>query len=266
MGRDQVTERKLVWSNGGGTQSAAIAVLIAQERLPRPERIVIADTGREATETWEYLHDHINPMLEKVGLSCEVASHDLATVDLYGKNGDLLVPAFTEKGKLPTFCSNEWKQRVVRRYLRAGGCGRRNPIRLWIGISTDEVARMKPSDVQWVEHYYPLITDLRITRYDCTQIVKSAGLPDPPKSSCWMCPYRQNHQWLHLKESQPADWEKAVALDERIREHDISQGGTGVYVHRDAVPLAEADLSEKQKLQDSLFGEVDGCDSGYCWS
>lgn len=40
-------KRFTVWSSGGGTQSSAIAVLILKRLLPRPDRAVIADTGRE---------------------------------------------------------------------------------------------------------------------------------------------------------------------------------------------------------------------------
>lgn len=110
-------ERALTWSFGGGTQSVAIAVLVARGELPAPEVAVIADTGREATETWDYLERHVRPLLEPVGVPVEIAPHDLSTVDLYGKNGDLLVPAYTGggDGKLPTFCSTEWKKRVVAR-------------------------------------------------------------------------------------------------------------------------------------------------------
>lgn len=34
-----------VWSFGGGVQSAAIAVMVVKGVLPRPDLIVIADTG-----------------------------------------------------------------------------------------------------------------------------------------------------------------------------------------------------------------------------
>ena len=60
------TSRALTWSYGGGTQSVAIAVLVAQGRLPRPELLVIADTGREATETWEYHEKHVAPLASTV--------------------------------------------------------------------------------------------------------------------------------------------------------------------------------------------------------
>ena len=36
-----MSERSLVWSYGGGTQSVAIAVLVAEGHLPTPERVVI---------------------------------------------------------------------------------------------------------------------------------------------------------------------------------------------------------------------------------
>ena len=35
-----------------------------------------------------------------LGLTVEIAPHSLATVDIYAKNDDLLLPAFTESGKL----------------------------------------------------------------------------------------------------------------------------------------------------------------------
>jgi hypothetical protein len=39
--------RRRLWSSGGGTQSTAIAVLILQGRLPKPDLAVIVDTERE---------------------------------------------------------------------------------------------------------------------------------------------------------------------------------------------------------------------------
>ncbi len=101
--------RTQVLSYGGGKQSVAMCLLVAQGKLPRPDHIVIANTGREAQSTWDYLGTHVQPMLAEVGLKVEVAPHSLATVDLYGHNGDLLMPAFTTQsgkpGALPTFAA-----------------------------------------------------------------------------------------------------------------------------------------------------------------
>ena len=89
------TSRTLTWSYGGGTQSVAIAVLVAQGKLPKPEWIGIADTGRESSETWEYTDKWVRPMLRSVGCEIEVVSHSLSTVDLYSLKGELLIPAYT---------------------------------------------------------------------------------------------------------------------------------------------------------------------------
>lgn len=235
----------IVWSYGGGVQSAAIAVLIHQGALPRPDLSVIADTGREAQSTWDYMRNVVIPLLD---FEIEVASHDLATVDLRGANGDVLIPAFTATGKLPTFCSTEWKKRVVRRWLRQRGV---ESCRLWLGISTDEVGRAKPSDTEWIEHHYPLLFDVPLSRSECFQKVIGAGLPEPPRSSCWCCPHRQDAEWRALP---PEELEKAAGLEDDLRATD-----NGLYLHRSRVPLREVNLNDGQA---DLWGECDG----YCWT
>jgi hypothetical protein len=252
-------DKPVILSYGGGTQSAAICVLIGQGLLPKPERIVIADTGREASQTWEYLDQVIQPYLAKVDLRVEIASHELATVDLYGHNGDLLIPAYTNNGMLPGFCSSEWKRNVVSRWLRREGYGPKNPVITWIGISLDEIARAKPSNVQWQEYRWPLLFDVTMRRDDCKRLVMDAGLPEPPKSSCWMCPYRQDRQWMQLKEHFPADFDRAVQLERNIRSKD-----DGLWLTKHRKPLDEIQFAD-QETQSPLFGQHGGCDSGFCW-
>src|SRR5574340_559228 len=104
--------REVNWSYGGGVNSIALAVAVRRGLLPRPDRIVFADTGREGTPALRYLDEHVRPMLAEIGLSIEIAPHSLAAVDVYSGKGKLLIPAFTAGGgRLPTFCSTEWKQR-----------------------------------------------------------------------------------------------------------------------------------------------------------
>jgi hypothetical protein len=259
-------ERAIVWNDGGGTQSAAIAVLIAEGRLPRPEVAVIADTGREDPATWAYLRDYIQPMLlSSVGLTVQIAPRSLAKVDLYSHRGTLLLPVFTATGKFQTYCSEEWKAMVVRRFLRGLGYGPERPVTQWIGYSTNEVLRIKASRTQWTKLRWPLIYDVPLSRDECVELVLSAGLPPPPKSSCYMCPHRNNAQWRDLKENRPTAWAQAVALDEEVRARD-AQGS--VYLHRSLVPLAKADLSDPptpESTQGHLLDLVDDCGSGYCF-
>jgi hypothetical protein len=252
-----MSDRAAIWSYGGGVQTAAIGVLVVQGKLPHPERIVMADTGREDSATWSYLDTVMAPYLAAVGLTVEVAPHSLATVDLHSTKGDLLIPAFTATGKLPTYCSVEWKQRVVQRWLRAQGYGPAKPVSIWLGMSTDEASRAKDSATAWAGHHYPILYDVPMNRAECVGLVASAGLPPAPKSSCWMCPFRSNTQWRDLKANRPEDWDKAVAFDAEIRRKD-----SDVFVHRSGTPLASADLGEDADNQRDLFGS---CGTGYCY-
>ena len=244
-----------IWSYGGGTQTAAIAVLILQGKLPRPDVVVMADTAREIESTWQYLRDVVQPALDTIGLTVQVAGHELSTVDLYGHNGDLLIPSFTTQsngGKLPTLCSNEWKQRVIRRWLRQQGI---NDCDVLLGISTDEVERMKPSGLNWYRHVYPLIEMVPTSRVNCAALVESYGWPMPPKSRCWMCPNQSPLMWSDMRKQQPAEFAKAVAF-----EQEVQQADPHVWLHKAMIPLTDAvDVTDKQP---SLF---DGCDSGYCF-
>lgn len=239
-----MSDRAIIWSYGGGVQTIAILVLIVQDQLPRPERVIMADTGRERTATWRYYQQHARPLLNQVGLELEIASHRLSKVDLYGHNGDLLLPAFTQSGKLPTFCSDEWKKLVVRRYLRSKGYGPDRPVLQWLGMSLDEVHRLRESGKKWIKNHYPLCFDVKLRRYGCLLKIREFGLPDPPKSACWMCPNLINGEWAQMKEEDPQDFQRAVLMDRKIREAD-TQGG--VFLHHSRVPLSEADLAVKEE-------------------
>ncbi len=256
--RQRTTNDVLTWSYGGGTQSIALALLVVSGKLPKPALTVFCDTSFEASETWEYNNQYVVPLLASVGITIEIASHDLATVDLYGKNGDLLEPAYTQEGKLPTFCSAEWKKRVFRRYLRLQGV---KSCVTWLGMSTDELDRVKPSDVEWQQYVWPLVFDVPMSRTECVQLVRNAGLPPPPKSSCYICSHRRNPQWQRLKMYYPQDFKKAVEHDRMIRERDKFHA---VYLHESRQPLDQVDFTQPETPV--LFGEENGgCQSGYCF-
>jgi hypothetical protein len=223
----------IVFSSGMGTQSIAILVLIKQGRLPQPDLIVFADTGREAQTTWDYINNYAPNMFPDI----RVIPHDLSTVDLYNEKSDCLLPCYTENGKLPTFCSNEWKQRPVRRYLRSVGVEKCD---MWFGMSLDETHRMRVSDVQWITNHYPLIFDIKLRRHESIKIVEDYGLPKPPRSRCWMCPNQSDEDWLSLT---PGDMQKAIELETQIREKD-----SGLWFHKSRVTLDKAEFKERAKL------------------
>jgi hypothetical protein len=256
------TERAITWSYGGGRQSVAIAVLVAKRRLPVPERILIADTGREDPATWEYLEEHVQPLLATVGARVEKIAID-SEPDLYAPSGELLLPVYAQDGgKLAGFCSATWKRDRILQHLRALGYGPQRPIVQWLGISVNEIGRAKESRRDWCQLHYPLLFDIPMRVDECIHLVLAHGLPMPPKSSCWMCPHRRNTQWADLRRRHPAYWQRAIAIDEEVRARD-EQGG--VYLHESRKPLAEINLAESDDPPPSLFGDSADCNTGYCF-
>lgn len=253
-----------VWSCGGGTQSAAIAALIVRGELPKPDVSVIADTGREASETWRYFNDILQPELKKVGVDLVRLPHSFDgdgwnTVDLWGGKDKTtaLIPAFTTLGdsigQTSKFCSNEWKTRPTERYYKSKGLKGGN---IWIGFSIDELHRMRSHDhdAKW-NHWYPLV-ERRMSRGDCIALVEKMGWPKPPRSSCWMCPYRTKAEWKHLIATDPEDFQSAIGFDEELRTVDAA-----LFVHKSALPLSQVNFDDSGQLD-----LVDQCASGMCFT
>jgi hypothetical protein len=248
----------IAWSYGGGWQSVAIGVLVGEGALPVPDLAGIADTGREVGSTWDYLHDVMQPYLDRKvpGLKIEVVPHTLSRVDLYDRTGLTLMPAYTAEGRLPSFCSGEWKRDVMMRWLRLKGV---KECEQWIGYSIDELHRVPKKDRRgWCRLAFPLI-DRFINRVMCRAVIEGAGLPVPKKSRCWMCPHQTAAEWQEVK-ADPGQWAAAVALDRQVRERDPEQ--KGLYLYSGRVPLDIADFTKG----DGLAPPARPCESGHCWT
>ena len=248
--------KKEVWMYGGGVQSCAIAALICEGKVPTPDVAVIADTGREKESTWIYLREVISPSLAKAGLRVEVVSKDdFATVDLW-RNETCLLPTFTNQngqpGKLPTYCSNEWKKRVIERWLRKEKSIRK--FRRWIGFSLEEANRVNRMRKSEEETYFPLIDTIPMRRHSCIKTVEDMGWPTPPRSACWMCPNMRHDEWQDLKENSPEEFSQAIELEKEIRKKD-----SHVYFHRSCKTLDRVDFEREA----DLFNRP--CDSGLCF-
>lgn len=253
-----MTDRTQIWNCGGGTQSAAIAALIVSGALPKPDLAVIVDTERERSSTWRYVDAWLTPALASVGVTLHrVRKSQYATVDLWGgKDGNtLLVPAFTsqeaETGKLPAFCSMEWKARVVQRWATQEHCV--TAATNWIGFSTDEHGRAQNVLTGKWQRRYPLI-ELGHSRSACYGIVKRMGWPDPPRSSCWMCPNHSDSEWADIKRDDPADFAKAIAFESEIQQRDPE-----AWLHGACEPLGEIEFGTQQ-------GNLFECKSGLCFT
>lgn len=255
-----MSEKVEVFSSGGGTQSCAIAALIIQGRLPKPDVAVIVDTGRERGSTWKYLDSCVRDGLRSVGVEMHrVAKSDWAKEDIYDLQGKhLLIPAFTsqtgEMGKLAGFCSDKWKRRVRDRWLRSRGIKK---ARIWIGFSIDEMRRAVRvmSGQQWKSGLVrlPLIHDLPMRREQAIKIVEGMGWPTPPRSNCWMCPNQSDAEWYDLKANSPEEFAMAAALEKELQQRDPF-----IWLHKSGIPLDQINFNPADATERA-------CESGACF-
>ncbi|MEN9373026.1 MAG: hypothetical protein RIR79_578 [Pseudomonadota bacterium] len=248
-----------IWSCGGGVQSTAIAALICSGKLPKPDLSLIVDTTRERSTTWDYLERWTIPALQAVGVRLErVSAADFASTDLFeGEANRLLIPAYTlgtsdTGGKLMNQCSTRWKRYVAQRWARSVGV---KDAQVWMGISTDELRRVRVSHEKWWQHAYPLV-DLRVNRADCFGMVRSMGWAEPPKSSCWMCPHMRDAEWRDMRLSVPSDFQKAVAL-----EIQMQKTMPRAFLHRSMRSISSLSFDSS-----TLPLDLGGCDSGMCFN
>lgn len=137
-----------------------------------------------------------------------------------------------------------------------------------LGISLDEIERVKPNmdpdTIAWKENVFPLLDEVErpLSRQDCMNIITSAGLPIPPKSSCWFCPYHKLSVWQEMRQDQPELFWKSVELEKFLNERRKSLGMDPVWFTRLLKPL---DQSTHEYGQQGLFDETfDACETGYC--
>jgi len=239
-------------SYGGGVQTAALLVLTTQGKIKNPAtHYVFADTGSELQATYDhvdlmfdYTSDYLRPPHTE-RIEFKVVRTDLGP--LHEWCGEMMLPMyFADGGFYRRQCTYRWKISPVRKWLREQGAKKAT---VQIGISKEESHRMKDANVKWITHRWPLY-ELGLNRQDCINIIQQAGLPVPPKSSCFMCPYRKVSEWHKLRAEAPAEFEKAVEYEKKQE---------GMYLCYKGKPLEQI-----IGMQETLF-ESEEC-GGYCWT
>ena len=73
-------------------------------------------------------------------------------------------------------------------------------VEMLMGISKDEVFRMKTNRIPYITNTYPLV-DMNMTRSNCLEWMSKYGYPKPPRSACTFCPYHSNEEWKEIKKT-----------------------------------------------------------------
>jgi len=252
-----MTEPLQVISLGAGVQSSVMALMAARGELtPMPSASVFADTQWEPAGVYAHL-DWLGQQLPfptyrvtQGNLRADALSDERsASMPFHVLNPD------GTKGFARRQCTSEYKLRPLRRKMRelAGlAKGQRSKgiaVISWIGISTDEAIRMKPSFDKWCENRWPLI-EQRMSRGDCMAwFARNYPGRTLAKSSCIGCPYHSNEHWRALKQTD--EWNDAVEFDRLSRRNERMRGK--LFLHSPLVPLDQADLEHEG--QADLFGD-----------
>lgn len=265
-----------VLSLGAGVQSSTMALMAARGDIgPMPDVAVFADTGWEPQAVYDWL-DWLTAQLPFPVIRARRDGPDLGALALMLASGEQplkgspAIPPYhlhNPTGMFPKQCSKEFKTRVVgkeiRRLLGLDPKQRASAsvtVEQWIGISRDEVQRVKNAEQSFVVNRWPLI-EAGMSRGDCLQWMQERQYPLPPRSSCVFCPFKRNDEWRHLRDQQPDDWKRAVEFDAAIRTMPGLEGEC--YLHRDRVPLSEVDLSTAEEQGQQILGFIEECE-GIC--
>jgi hypothetical protein len=259
-----------VLSLGAGVQSTTLALMAAHGEIgPMPDCAIFADTGAEPKGVYAHL-DWLEPLLPfPVHRVMKGEGYTRHLEQSVGRRVRMVTAPWHTDGKkpgmMPRICTQEFKirpiQGKVRELLgippRARG-PKSEVVEQWIGISMDEVIRMKPSGIGYIRHRWPLV-EVGMNRRHCLAWLRQHGYPEPQKSACVFCPYHDDATWRRMRDQQPDDWAEAVRVDALLK-----LGGRDVrktmFVHRQRVPLAEADLStaEDRGQLDLFNNECEG--------
>ena len=245
-------------SLGWGVQSFTLAAMAALGELPKPDVCIHADTRHEFSLTYKF-RELYTSWLEKHGLRVVVVVATHEKKNIIDKWGGMQLPAFTQgrdgHGQIRRQCTHEWKIRPMRQWLQKNR--NKQPVEIWLGISTDEALRMRQSDVKYITNYYPLI-EMGMSRKDCKDWLINHDFPVPPKSACTFCPFHTTKEWRHIK-ANPQDWNEAVGVDQMIRN---ARPPDFLYLHPSRKPLMTVDFrTMEEKGQMRLWDEE--C-SGMC--
>ena len=269
-----------VLSLGAGVQSSTLALMIHKGEIPMVDCAIFADTQAEPPKVYEWLEFikktvsypvHIVTWrnLEQDVLDASQGKYQAFTIPFYTKNKET-----EQKGMLMRQCTADYKIKPVTKKVRellGYKKGERVDLKevkveMLLGISTDELRRMRMNRLRYIDNQYPLINDFGMSRQDCIMWIKDNGYPMPTKSACYFCPFHSQSTWKEIKENDPELFEKAVQMDRQIRDQEKykikNKFKDELYLHRSCEPLDKA-LEDDGQLD--MFDGFDSiCDEGMC--
>lgn len=270
-----------VISLGAGVQSSTMALMASRGELLGIEVdfAIFADTQDESKKVYEWL-DWLEKQLSfpvyrvTNGRLSQKALEMRTTADgrVFPK---VSIPfhVLTADGKRSMVthrnCTSEYKIKPIIKELRSR-CGikrgQKTPtVTSLIGISYDEMQRMKDSRDKWVANRWPLV-ELKMRRQDCVNWMRRNGYPEPPKSACVYCPFKSGDLFRQMQIEEPEAFERAVFMEKEINERrkcGSAAVNSEYFVYRTCKPLDTIDFRSDVERGQGLLDFGDECD-GMC--
>jgi len=279
-----------ILSLGAGVQSSTILLMSIRGELPRIDHCIFADVGWEPPGVYKWM-EWLRAEADKAGIPIHTVSDGNLrdhVMDAVKTGKRVSSPPFFTEGEdgraslMNRSCTSNFKIIPIERKVKelmGHKAGSRLPkdlrVEQWIGISGDEMQRMKRSQVPWMRFWHPLIelpygdsseANLRphsMTRQDCLAWMSAHGYPTPPRSACIGCPFHSNAEWREIRRD-PVQWADAVQFDRAIRDSMPLHGMPHpVYLHRSLLPLDQAPIDGIAGQQSIDWGMAQEC-AGIC--
>jgi hypothetical protein len=272
-----------ILSLGAGVQSSTLALMIEKGQVPMVDAAIFADVKGEPKAVYEWLA-YLKTQITKFPIHV-VTWRNLKQDILDATKGEYKAfpaPFFTKnvetgkRGMLRRQCTADYKIKPViqeiRRLLGLKKGEKRKAgtqVDLLMGISKDEIVRMRKNQLNYINNVYPLV-EMEMRRSDCLTWMKEHRYPKPPRSACTFCPFHSTAEWRELKKNKE-EWAEVVAMDKAIRSQErFKEKNAGsdslkdeLYLHRKCIPIDEINFDEEDKQADLFYGMENECE-GMC--
>jgi len=272
-----------ILSLGAGVQSSTLALMIEKGEIPMIDAAIFADVKGEPKAVYDWLN-YLKTQVTKYPIYV-VTWRDLKQDILDAAKGEykaFTAPFFTKnietgkKGMLRRQCTADYKIKpVVQKIRELLGLERGEKrkkgtkVDLLMGISKDEIVRMKRNPLKYINNVYPLV-EKDLYRADCLQWMEKNNYPKPPRSACTFCPFHSMAEWREIKKNKE-EWEEVVAMDKAIRSQErFKEKNAGsdslkdeLYLHRKCIPIDEINFDEEDAQADLFYGMANECE-GMC--
>jgi len=269
-----------VISLGAGVQSSCMALMASRNELLdiKVDFAIFADTQDESKKVYDWLdwlekqlafpvyrvtNGRLSDKVLEMRVTSDGRKFSKADIPFYTLSSD------GKKGIIPfRSCTSDYKIKPILRCLREK-CGikrgqKYSTVTSLIGISYDEMQRMKDSRDAWVINRWPLV-ELKMRRSDCIRWMTNGGYPEPPRSSCVYCPFHSNKEWRRLQNEEPDEFAKAVKFEKNLQfaKANTASFASTPFLHKSCKSIDTIDFRNDVEKGQQIFDFGDECD-GMC--